>query len=239
MHFKSLRHVRDHAKVRGTAHHLLNIIASHINMHTGEAFELTVERLANYLGVTPQWVGRLVNSLLASGELVVQRSRGRHANVYRIPYEHCHACQGDNPKVEFGVEILGDEINPKVTSSQPQTVGPATPTSGAPNPKVPSPQPQSHAAPTPKSGAPNPKVGVGSNPPLARIEPQKEVKEKREKKERPTTLVSFGGEGGASAPPGVRDEKPERQNPWWCEGCGVMHAEPCRYRGGDLHPLTT
>jgi hypothetical protein len=35
MHFKSLLHVRDHAKVVGTAHHLLEYIAIHTNMHTG------------------------------------------------------------------------------------------------------------------------------------------------------------------------------------------------------------
>jgi hypothetical protein len=52
MHFKSLLHVRDHAKVRGTAHHLLEYIALRVNMHTGEAFELTVERLAHRLEVT-------------------------------------------------------------------------------------------------------------------------------------------------------------------------------------------
>jgi hypothetical protein len=32
MHFKSLLHVRDHAKVRGRAHHLLSYIAQHVNM---------------------------------------------------------------------------------------------------------------------------------------------------------------------------------------------------------------
>ena len=123
MHFKSLLHVRDHAKVRGTAHHLLEYIALHVNLHTGEAFELTVERLAHRLEVTPQWVGRLLNRLITSGELIVQRSRGRHPNVYRIPYERCHACQGDNPKLEFGVHGHRDAINPKRLASQPQSEG--------------------------------------------------------------------------------------------------------------------
>ena len=31
MDFKSLLHVRDHAKVQGTAHHLLEYIALHVN----------------------------------------------------------------------------------------------------------------------------------------------------------------------------------------------------------------
>jgi hypothetical protein len=55
MHFNSLLHVRDHAKVRGTAHHLLAYIALHVNRHTREAFELSVDRLAHRLEVTPQW----------------------------------------------------------------------------------------------------------------------------------------------------------------------------------------
>ena len=59
MHVNSLLHVRDHAKVRGTAHHLLAYIALHVNRHTGEAFELSVDRLAHWLNVTPQWVRQL------------------------------------------------------------------------------------------------------------------------------------------------------------------------------------
>ena len=122
LHFKSLLHVRDHAKVRGTAHHLLEYIALHVNRHTGEAFDLTVERLAHRLDVTLQWVGQLRARLVQAGELIVQQSRGRHPNVYRIPYERCPACQGANPKLEHR-----DDVNPKVPSSQPQRRGPATP----------------------------------------------------------------------------------------------------------------
>ena len=171
MHFKSLLHVRDHAKVRGTAHHLLEYIALHVNMHTGEAFELTVERLAHRLEVTPQWVGRLLNRLIASGELIVQRSRGRHPNVYRIPYERCHACQGDNPKLEFRVEDRPDDRNPKLPSSQPQTEGPATP----------------------NALGPNPKLGGRSTGPLARIELSKDVKNLKEKKESVTPNFEIQG----------------------------------------------
>ena len=98
MHVNSLLHVRDHAKVRGTAHHLLAYIALHVNRHTGEAFELSVDRLAHRLDVTPQWVRQLRARLVASGELMVQQSRGRRPNVYRIPYERCPACQGGQPE---------------------------------------------------------------------------------------------------------------------------------------------
>ena len=125
MHFKSLLHVRDHSKVVGTAHHLLEYIALHVNMHTGEAFDLTVERLAHrlaHLAVTPQWVGQLRARLVQAGELIVKQSRGRHANVYMIPYERCPACQGINPKVEFEVDV-----NPQVPSSQPQSHPHSTP----------------------------------------------------------------------------------------------------------------
>jgi hypothetical protein len=97
MHFKSLLHVRDHAKVRGRAHHLLSSIAQHVNMHTGEAFDLSVERLADRLDVTPQWVRQLRTRLVETGELMVKQSRGRHPNVYIIPYERCPACQGGQP----------------------------------------------------------------------------------------------------------------------------------------------
>jgi hypothetical protein len=171
MHFKSLLHVRDHAKVRGTAHHLLEYIALHVNMHTGEAFELTVERLAHRLEVTPQWVGRLLNRLIASGELSVQRSRGRHPNVYRIPYERCHVCQGDNPKLEFGVHRDRDHVNPKLPAFQPQTEGPATPNS------------LGH----------NPKLRRRSTAHLTRIEPSKDVKDLKERKESATPNFEIQG----------------------------------------------
>ena len=124
MHFKSLLHVRDHTKVVGTARQLLQDIALHVNMHTGEAFELSVERLAHRLDVSPQWVRRLRARLVASGELVVQQSRGRRPNVYRIPYERCSACQAANPKVEFPVEEVenvAEDLNPKLYPPQPET----------------------------------------------------------------------------------------------------------------------
>jgi hypothetical protein len=49
-------------------------------------------------------VRQLRTRLVAAGELMVQQSRGRHPNVYRIPYEHCTARQGGNPKLELLVE---------------------------------------------------------------------------------------------------------------------------------------
>jgi hypothetical protein len=193
MHFNSLRHVRDHAKVTGTARQLLQEIALHVNYHTGEAFDLTVERLAHHLAVTPQWVGQLKAGLVATGELLVKQSRGRHPNVYLIPWEHCAACRGDdqapddlNPKVE-----KGDDLNPKVAASQPPT------------------EPQSGPASTPKCDPANPKVEGAFEPELARIELPKEVKDLKDLKEGET--------------PNLRAEerdKPERRSRFWCEPCG-------------------
>jgi hypothetical protein len=161
MHFKSLLHVRDHAKVRGRAHHLLSYIAQHVNIHTGEAFDLSVERLADRLDVTPQWVRQLRTRLVETGELIVKQSRGRHPNVYVIPYERCPACQGGNPKVELPVENIPDEINPQVDAPKPETL----------------------PAPTRNSAPPNPKLGETFKVLLERIGPQKDVKEVKEKKE--------------------------------------------------------
>ena len=64
----------------------------------GKLSELSVDRLAYRLDVTPQWVRQLRARLVASGELLVQQSRGRHPNVYRIRYERCPACPPPNPK---------------------------------------------------------------------------------------------------------------------------------------------
>ena len=166
MHFKSLRHVRDHVKVQGRPYELLTHIALHTNMHTGEAFELSVERQAHRHAITPEWTRRLLNGLIATGELIVERSRGRYPNRYRFPLERCPACQGDaiNPEVE-----LGDAINPeRQPQTQPQTLPPPTPNSAAPQPvgkvlRFPGVQPQTPA--------------------------QKEVKELKEKKDGPTPNV--------------------------------------------------
>jgi hypothetical protein len=105
-------------------------------MHTGEAFGPSVERIADRLDVTPQWVRQLRARLVAEGELILKPSRGRHPNVYIIPYERCPACQGLNPKVEFPVDIIPDETNPQVESPQPETFTPATRNSEPPNPKL-------------------------------------------------------------------------------------------------------
>jgi hypothetical protein len=170
MHFKSLLHVRDHSKAKGRAHHLLEYIAQHVNMHTGEAFNLSVERLADRLEVTPQWVRQLRTRLVETGELIVRQSRGRHPNVYVIPYERCPACQGGNPKLELPVENIPDEINPQVDAPQPETL----------------------PAPTRNSAPPNPKLGETFKVLLERIGPQKDVKEVKEKKEG-TTRNSIEG----------------------------------------------
>jgi hypothetical protein len=129
MHFKSLRHVRDHVKVQGRAYDLLTYIALHTNMHTGEAFELTIERQALRHQLTPEWTRILLNGVIATGELVVERSRGRHLNRYRFPLERCPACQDANPEVELGVE---ESTNPELPPPQPPTGTPPTPNSGRP-----------------------------------------------------------------------------------------------------------
>jgi hypothetical protein len=158
MHVNSLLHVRDHAKVQGTAHHLLEYIALHVNRHTGEAFELSVDRLAHRLDVTPQWVRQLRARLVASGELLVQQSRGRHPNVYRIPYERCPACQGGNPKLEWPVEG-----NPQRPPTQPET------------------QPETAMSPTRNSDPSNPKLEGASEPRSPWIPPQKDNVSKDER----------------------------------------------------------
>jgi hypothetical protein len=94
----------------------LAYIALHVNRHTGEAFELSVDRLAHRLDVTPQWVRQLRARLVAAGELDIRQSRGRRPNVYRIPYERCPACQSGNPKLEWPVEG-----NPQRPPAQPET----------------------------------------------------------------------------------------------------------------------
>jgi hypothetical protein len=218
MHFKSLLHVRDHSKAMGRAHHLLEHIAQHINIHTGEAFDLSVERLASRLDVTPQWIRQLRTRLVETGELIVKQSRGRHCNVYVIPYERCPACQGGNPKVELPVEINRDEINPEVEDlqpdTQPETFTPPTRKWLRPNLKVAAPQPESLEAPTRNSGGTNPKLREPFASVLARIELRKDFKEVKEKKEG-VTRNSFE----------IGLDKPERQSPYWCEAHGFCHGE--------------
>jgi hypothetical protein len=136
MHFKSLLHVRDHSKAKGRAHHLLEYLAQHVNMHTGEAFDLSVDRLADRLDVTPQWVRQLRTRLVETGELIVRQSRGRHCNVYVIPYKRCPACQEGNPKVELPVDNIPDESNPQVEDLQPETLTLSTRNSDPANPKL-------------------------------------------------------------------------------------------------------
>jgi hypothetical protein len=218
MHFKSLLHVRDHSKATGRTHHLLEHIAQHVNMHTGEAFDLSVDRVAYRLDITPQWVRQLRTRLVETGELSVKQSRGRHCNVYIIPYERCPACQGGNPKVELSVEINPDETNPKVPAPQPDAQPETLP---APirncdrfNPKVAVPQPESLEAPTRNSAPVNPKLGEPFAAVLERIEQRKDLKEVKEKKEG-VTRNSFE----------IGLDKPERQSPFWCEAHGFCHGE--------------
>ncbi len=196
MHFKSLLHVRDHSKAKGRAHHLLAYIAQHVNMHTGEAFDLSVERLADRLNVTPQWVRQLRTRLVETGELLVKQSRGRHPNVYVIPYERCPACQGGNPKVELPVDNIPDDSNPQVDTPQPAS------------------QPETLPASTRNSDPANPKLGEAFELFLERIEHRKESKEEKEKKE-----------GATRKSMEKWLDKPERHSPFWCEAHGFCHSE--------------
>jgi hypothetical protein len=84
MRFDTLRHVRDDAKAVGPAHHLLLVIATHVNYHTGEA-RVSVKRLAHALDVTPRYVQVLLNRLVACGDLLVSHGGGHATNTYRIP----------------------------------------------------------------------------------------------------------------------------------------------------------
>jgi len=219
MHFKSQLHVRDHSKAKGTAHHLLQTIAQHVNMHTGEAFGPSVERLADRLDITPQWVRQLRARLVAEGELILKPSRGRYPNVYIIPYERCPACQGMNPKVELPVDITPDDPNPKMDDLQPETPPetgrPPTRNSDGPNPKVAIPQPESLEASTRNCAPPNPKLSAHLQAVLERIERRKEFcKEVKEKKEDPTRNILESWQ-----------DKPERQSPYWCPVHGFCHSE--------------
>jgi hypothetical protein len=226
MHFKSLLHVRDHSKAKGTAHHLLEHIAQHVNMHSGEAFGPSVDRLADRLDITPQWVRQLRARLVAEGELVFKQSRGRHPNVYIIPFERCPACQSLNPKVVLPVDPIPDDVNPKVPLTQPETppesLTALTRNADYANPKVPTPQPETLEAPTRNSEPPNPKVREPFEAVLAQIEFRKDsFKEEKEKKE---SATRNGHE--------TLQDKPERLSPYWCEAHGFCHGE----RLSDQHP---
>jgi hypothetical protein len=135
MHDQSIRHVRDHAKAQGTEHHMLEFISVHVNEYTGEAFELTVDRVAHRLNITSQWVRQLRARLVQSGELIVRQSPGRRPNVYMIPYADCPACQAANPKLQLPVDP-----NPKLLATppdlQPETRSPSTRNSDPANPKL-------------------------------------------------------------------------------------------------------
>ena len=220
MHFKSQLHVRDHSKAKGTAHHLLQTIAQHVNMHTGEAFGPSVDRLADRLDITPQWVRQLRARLVAEGELILKPSRGRHPNVYIIPYERCPACQGSNPQVGLPVDIPPDGINPQVEDLYPDTpperLEAATRNTDPTNPKLVASQPESQTAATRNSDRPNPKLAAHLKAVLERIERRKEVyKEEKESKEGATRKSLEGWW-----------DKAERRSPYWCETHGYCHSEP-------------
>ncbi len=212
MHFKSLLHVRDHSKATGRAHHLLEYIAQHVNRHTGEAWDLSVERLAYRLAVTPQWVRQLRTRLVETGELLVRQSRGRHCNVYVIPWERCPACQGGTPTAPLPGDPIRGRSNPQVGS--PDENNPDDPTRNATRNADPV-NPQLLTPPTRNSAGPNPKLKVPFAAALARIESRKEFsKEEKEKKEGATRNCLE-----------MWEDKPERRSPFWCKAHGFCHSE--------------
>jgi hypothetical protein len=77
MHVKSLLHVRDHSKATGPAGHMLEYIAQFTNQYTGEAFELTVDRIAHRLQVSMQWVGQLRRQLIDAGAAAILHGQSR------------------------------------------------------------------------------------------------------------------------------------------------------------------
>jgi hypothetical protein len=183
MHTKSLLHVRDHSKATGPAHHMIEYIAQHVNAYTGEAFELTVDRIAHRLQVSSQWVGQLRRQLIETGELLVKQSRGRRPNVYIIPYERCPACQHANPQVAAEGDDLNDDLNPKVE------FGVEDPNSQA----------------TPKQPPSNPKVDDGASPLLPGVKPQKGSKVSKE--------ILFSQDGSQpQSPRQPPTKKPEAQD---------------------------
>jgi hypothetical protein len=131
MNFAVLLHVRDHSKTVGAARHLLLEIATHINYHSGVT-RLSVERLAHRLHVGARHVRKLLAVLEASGELVIWRTAGRHANTYQVATHGCAACDARaNPalgaRVDFnrGWEGRVDPRNPGSQDRQPGLRGPA------------------------------------------------------------------------------------------------------------------
>jgi hypothetical protein len=92
---------------------------------------------------SPAGIRQLRARLVASGELLVRQSRGRHPNVYRIPYERCPTCPGGHPKLELPVES-----HPKPLPLQPETAIPPIRNSGPVTPKLQTPQPETDPPPT-------------------------------------------------------------------------------------------
>ena len=216
MHFASLRHARDHAKVRGRAYNVLEHIALHINHHTGDAFELSVDRIADRFELTPQWVRQLLQQLIDTGELIVVRSSGRHPNRYRLPLETCHR---GNPKLEFPVAEDGtDDLNPQVQLRVDDDADL--------NPKLDAAQPETPEAPTRNDEPGNPKLTHPCEPLPQRDGHRKEVfKEVKEKRERQDGWLSHERKETEETPPisHHRIVYGEGNHTYgWCERCHML-----------------
>jgi helix-turn-helix protein len=84
MSIPMVAYVRDHAKVTGSAHHLLLVIASYIHPTLGYAWP-SVTTLAHTLEVTPRRIYQLLHDLESTGYLSIERGGGRRTNHYRLP----------------------------------------------------------------------------------------------------------------------------------------------------------
>jgi helix-turn-helix protein len=84
MSIAMVAYVRDVAKLTGSAHHLLLVIASHMHPTLGYAWP-SVTTLAHTLDVTPRRIYQLLHDLESTGYLLIERGGGRRTNHYRIP----------------------------------------------------------------------------------------------------------------------------------------------------------
>jgi hypothetical protein len=75
--------VMDNSRNKGSAKLVLLAIASYAQPDGSSAFP-SVSTLSNKTGISERQIKRLITSLENSGELTVERSKGRKANIYKI-----------------------------------------------------------------------------------------------------------------------------------------------------------
>jgi Helix-turn-helix domain len=107
MSMEMVAQVRDFSKSRGNAKFLLFVIASHINPQLGWAWP-SLETLAHETTLSKPTVLKLIDALIALGELEVVRGRGRgHSNRYRITI--AHEAPEDRPDEDDMDHVKGKE----------------------------------------------------------------------------------------------------------------------------------